>query len=56
MSDAAQRRGPDGWAQSKGEGRLRKHRLQKNAHSIDGLPTGLTEAEEVMAEEAGLSK
>jgi len=34
------------WAMSKGEEGLKEYRRQKNTVSIDGLPTGLLEAEE----------
>lgn len=34
------------WAMSKGEAGLQEYRRQKNAASIDGLPTGLAEAED----------
>jgi hypothetical protein len=35
----------DNWARSKGEEGLEAYRREKNAVSIDGLPTGLFEAE-----------
>jgi len=31
------------WAEIKGEETLEEYRRQKNAHSIDGLPTGMFE-------------
>jgi hypothetical protein len=33
------------WAEQKGDEGLEEYRLQKNAHSLDGLPTGLVEEE-----------
>ena len=33
----------DNWARSKGEAGLEAYRREKNAFSIDGLPTGLLE-------------
>ncbi|MBS1802760.1 MAG: pyridoxamine 5'-phosphate oxidase family protein [Acidobacteria bacterium] len=38
------------WAMSKGEAGLKEYRQQKNAQSIDGLPTGLVEFEDGPAE------
>lgn len=46
-----ERDGLDRWAQSKGEEGLRQYRIQKNARSIDGLPTGLPEAQQIRMEE-----
>ena len=31
------------WAEKKGDAGLEEYRRQKNARSLDGLPTGLTE-------------
>jgi hypothetical protein len=33
------------WAEQKGDAGLEEYRRQKNAHSLDGLPTGLAEEE-----------
>jgi len=46
-----ERHGLDRWAQSKGEEGLRQYRVQKNARSIDGLPTGLPEAQGIPVQE-----
>lgn len=43
------------WATSKGEAGLKEYRRQKNGASIDGLPTGLVEAEDV-AESAAANR
>jgi hypothetical protein len=37
------------WAESKGEDGLEAYRREHNAHSLDGLPTGLLEDELITA-------
>ncbi|OAI27294.1 pyridoxamine 5'-phosphate oxidase [Methylosinus sp. R-45379] len=49
---AGERDGLDRWAASKGEDALDAYRREKNRQSIDGLPTGLFEDENLAAEEA----
>jgi hypothetical protein len=49
---AGERDGLDRWAASKGEDALDAYRREKNRQSIDGLPTGLFEDEDLAAEEA----
>ncbi|BBU62210.1 pyridoxamine 5'-phosphate oxidase [Methylosinus sp. C49] len=46
---AGERDGLDRWAASKGEEALDAYRREKNQQSIDGLPTGLYEEEELGA-------
>ncbi|WP_036291062.1 pyridoxamine 5'-phosphate oxidase family protein [Methylosinus sp. PW1] len=47
---AGERDGLDRWAVSKGEQALDAYRREKNQQSIDGLPTGLLENEDLVAE------
>lgn len=49
---AGERDGLDRWALAKGEDALDAYRREKNRQSIDGLPTGLFEDENLAAEEA----
>jgi len=44
------------WAEQKGEAGLEEYRRQKNARSLDGLPTGLTEEEPALTAEAMATK
>lgn len=49
---AGEREGLDHWAASKGEDGLDAYRREKNRSSIDGLPTGLFEDEDLSVEQA----